>query len=254
MKKALVIISLLALMVVPLIGLTACGQSLSENDLATIRGFASRMDNAEAAIADLKAKVASINTDVTKADLDKTTADITALKSDNAALITKVASLETDNATLKADIAALKAGNSSTTPSSSTGQVTANIIDKTPLLVYSTSAGMQYNFRVRIVNSTTSYQYVGYSLILALVNTTSPITVDTTATALTTFGGFGVTYTTLAIPSNPPATQILFAPSGKIPVAAGGAVEISHLLVVATSSGNAQWEGNLTGVIVSTTW
>jgi len=271
MKKALVIVLLAALLVIPLVGLTACGNTLSDSDLATIRGFATRMDNAEKAIAAVKSDLAGIGAG---SDVEGIEADIADIEEILDGITGDIADIEDDNVALAARIAALENNqNPSGGTNPITGQVTVQLVDNSlcvqsgQLRVYSgPTPGMQYTFAVDIVNGTNQYQYVSFGLILNCVNpanatfpSASPAE-HQNPTALSVFGGYGVTYTRIYIPSNLSAakeytgvTQLLFTPSTKVSIAANGTLQMQLMLVMQTSA-SAQWEGSVTGVVVSSTW
>jgi len=190
---------------------------------------------------------------VTQSDIDALQSDIDALQASINELTGTLNTATADIVILK-DVAALKG--SGTTPPV-TGQVTVQLVDNSlcvqngQLRVYSGPApGMQYTFTVDIVNGTSQYQYVSFGLILNCINPANA-TVEA-PTALTVFGGYGVTYTKILIPATN-TTQVLFTPSTKVSIAANGTLQMQLMLVMQTSA-SAQWEGSVTGVVVTSTW
>jgi septation ring formation regulator EzrA len=94
MKKVLTIT--LVVLLVGLMGLTACGgPSLTEQDIATIRGFGTRIDNLEAAVASLNSKLANINTSTLQTDVNQAKTDIAAIKTE----LEKLTTAGTENQT-----------------------------------------------------------------------------------------------------------------------------------------------------------
>jgi len=255
MKKALVIVSLVALLSIPLVGLAGCGNSLSDSDLATIRGFATRMDNAEKAIAAVKSDLAGIGAG---SDVEGIEADIADIEEILDGITGDIADIEDDNVALAARITALENNqNPGGTTNPTTGQVTVQLVDNSlcvqsgQLRVYSGAApGMQYTFAVDIVNGTSQYQYVSFGLILNCINPANA-TVEA-PTALSVFGGYGVTYTKICIPATN-TTQILFTPSQKVAISANSTLQMQLMLIMQTSA-SAQWEGSVTALAVSSTW
>jgi len=258
MKKALMIIALAALLAIPLVGLTGCGNTLSDSDLATIRGFGTRMDDAEKDIGTLKADLAAIGSGSGVDGIEAGIADIEEILDGIAG---DIADIEDDNIALAERITALENNQDPGTTNPTTGQVTVQLVDNSlcvqsgQLRVFSGPApgGMQYTFTVDIVNGTSQYQYVSFGLILNCINPSAGVTTFADPPALTIFGGYGVTYTKIDITSSGKIIQVLFTPSQKVSVAANGALQMQFMLTMQTDI-SAQWEGSVTALAVSSTW
>lgn len=108
MKKVLTIT--LVVLLVGLMGLTACGgPSLTEQDIATIRGFGTRIDSLEAAVASLNSKLANLDTSTLQTDINQAKTDITAIKTELEKLTTAGTENKTKITELEARITALEA-------------------------------------------------------------------------------------------------------------------------------------------------
>ena len=157
----------------------------------------------------------------------------------------KVTELENRIAALEAKIAAQPV-----VPAIPTGVVTVEIVGQTPLQIISTPTPTTNQFSVKVTNSTTSYQYVSYGLMLIAL--APPVAIDNLL--LDTFGISGMTYVYTPIPNMAGAQQIIISQTSlKFAIAAGATITLQHILTI-SSVAAAQWEGNLTGVVVSTTW
>jgi hypothetical protein len=255
MKKAMVI--LLGMLMIALPIFTACGQSLTESDIATIRGLITRVDNLESQVASVKSSVtnlgdtSAIKTDITniKTDVEKLQAD----DSDNSALI---ASLETRIQALEDALAV----DNTNTPTG-TGEVTINFDEETPFYILSSATGPnQTSFKVIITNGTNEYRYVSYWVSLVCVSQDGIANVDTaTLTMLSPiYGQSAYGFTTTLIPNDPTVVrQILFIPSAtvpKIPVRGGETLKLYHNIDLKTISGIEEWEVTLTGTTISEEW
>jgi uncharacterized coiled-coil protein SlyX len=179
-KKALVIFSLLALLAIPVMGLVGCGggTTLTDNDLATIRGLLTRMDSTEQKAATQDATIATLNS--------KTVPDLSnymTLDKYND-LLSKYNGLldETNPNSLVSRIKALEAkgGGNTPPPTNPTGQVTAELINPNPLWISAGTAPAQ--FQVRITNNTGAGQFVGFDLRFDIYPSTTAPQVITGAT------------------------------------------------------------------------
>jgi hypothetical protein len=249
MKKALVVFSLVALLAIPVLGLTGCGDDLSDADIAKIQGLFTRMDNAEGDISEryTKDEVDELVGDIEAPDLSDyvTLETYNTLKDDHDKLAERVKELENSQGT-------------SDGGSNSIGQVSVKIEEGT-LYVLSNLTGSTYRFTVKITNNTDDWQYVSYELLLQ--SNDPPADVDTNNdgsitddVGLTYWGNWTVNYTpTTILGSINAADQLMFVPDAKIPINKNSTVEITYQLAIKTD-GNEKWEGNLTGVVISETW
>ena len=254
MKKVFLAI---ALLIMPLLGFSACGDnSLSDNDIATIRGFSTRLDGAESDIA--------ARPTLTRVEELIETA-MAGVSASNLSSYTTDAELQTalDNFVANltpAQITALKTalGISATTPAP-TGQATVEIEETTPILLWAaTPSGADFmgqaQFIVKITNDTASTKYVTYNL---AIYCTGPVAgagviVRDATNVLTdndTYPGWSKTYLP-TLPTAAPTPQILcyFTTTtwGGVPVRAGESIEIIHLATMVTNV-QSQWSCNLAG-------
>jgi hypothetical protein len=211
MKKVLVIISLVALMAVPLLGLTACGGTkLTDSDLATIRGFATRIDALEAAVASQQNKYNSLNTDSLKADLEQVKVDVASvktdigeLKNDNSTdlndLVTRIAALETRIAALEAKMGS---GSGTTTSEAITAKIKTQFWDYIVLPAPGTTAAstqlrldLQNNTARDISDVVVVVAFAPQSYVTVDWDTGYPqITGGLTTWTLYPYGGYGIAF------------------------------------------------------------
>lgn len=279
MKKVLTIIALVVL-VVGLPVLAACGQSLTENDIATIRGLIARVDSLEAQQASLASKVANLQPGTLETDLETAKTDIAGIRSDLTALKTdleKLKSVGDESGTpidsLLAKVISMEArvkvledkleADTNTLPD--TGEVTVEFLDEeVPVYLLSSSGGTNVpSFRIVITNGTDDYRYVSYwvNLICVSPDGIAKMTTDNSVTILTlvspVYGQPNYEYATTLIPKDAAAVQqILFTPATatpRIPVRAGETLKLYHTLELFTE-GIEEWEMVLSGVTVSETW
>jgi hypothetical protein len=188
MKKVLTII--LVVLLTGLMGLTACGgQSLTDSDIATIRGLIARMDSAESQIASLQGKVGKTDTTAVQADIDQAKADIAAVKTDLGKLKDSDTTSNTKLAELEARIKALedklKVSEASTEFLTTRWQPTIELeITSSQLYVkdYSWSPVRikdedTYRFTINIVNTTGAAQK-NQVLVIVLVPSSKDTSVD----------------------------------------------------------------------------
>ena len=222
-KKALVIFSLLALLAIPVMGLVGCGggTTLTDNDLATIRGLLTRMDSTEQKDATQDATIATLNSKtvpdlsnyVTLDKYNELLAKYNGLidESNSTSLISRIKALEQ------------KGGGNTPPPVNPTGQVTVELINPNPLWISAGTAPIQ--FQVRITNNTGTGQFVGFDLRLDIYpSTTVPqITTGATLTCLTNAGWTAYWTAPIGIPNAIDGTHtqssILFANTQKFWVA-----------------------------------
>ena len=221
MKKALVIISLVVLLAIPVVGLTGCpgGATLTDNDITTIRGLLARMDDVEGEVADVQGAVE----DFSNPDLS----NYVTLEEYNILLAKHNGLLNlNDPDSLASRLAALENGQNSggnTPPTNPTGQVTAALVTPNPLWISSGTAPIQ--FQVRVTNDTGAGQFVGFDLRFSLYPTTTTPQVMTGATLTCLTNGSWTPYwtTPIGIPNAIDGTHtqsgILFANTQKFWVA-----------------------------------
>jgi len=279
MKKKIQISVLLCIAVLSA-GLTGCvkkdEEAPTQTPLAVLQGKVATLEGWQGAVntqlADKPTRAemnAAITAGTTAPDLTALTARVTALEAENAALDAEIVALAARVVTLE--------GSGVVTPTPS-GEVTVQIVEETPLLIMSSSTGFALSdFTVRITNNTDSYKYVGYSIMLTCASTNRVANVKgeavvgsggvfvVTKPSLTSFGYAGLEFSPNFIPTFVPSAvtfttdktqQILFTPKGaslKISVAAGATRDIHNIIELQTVDIE-QWEGSLTGVVVSTTY
>jgi prefoldin subunit 5 len=155
MKKVL-IISLVVLLV-GLTGLTACGGGISETDKATIRGFGTRLDNLEAAVASLNSNLANLNTSTLQTDINQAKTDITAIKTDLEQLKTDDSEINTKLDSLADQIADLetrvKAVEDKLVDSSKADLVTCELITWGDVTVPVGATSLDTTFKVTVENT-----------------------------------------------------------------------------------------------------
>lgn len=267
MKRILIISTLAALLVLPLI-FTGCGDdvTLTESDIATIRGFGARLDSHDQSIAtinttlngldtDALGKLADLDADELAAlldlDLSTTKDDVTQLKTDMADLkdVNKDGSL----ADLAARVGVLENGGAggSGGGSSISGEVTAILdVDADPLQFTSGTTATSQVFPVRIANGTSKYQKVTFNITLRCVSADYKADVA---------GGFTMTVNAVPFTATPvPALlncqyiYFLWSASDSILVAPGKEVAVYVTLNnFATAVNYELWEVTLTGVTVT---
>lgn len=184
-----------------------------------------------------------------QSSLNQANSDIDSLQSKVDALNQTVTTLSTTVASLQSS------GGSTTTP---TGQCTVEIVGTTPLQVISATTAVPFQFTVKVTNNTDGYRYISYGLLLTCVTPPADLDIDNDTVidnvTLDTFGVAGVTYSVIATPNIDAATQVLILQtSPRFAVASGSTLTIQHVLQIQSAAGE-QWDGNLTGVVVSTTW
>ena len=255
MKKALVIISLVVLLAIPVVGLMGCGggTNITDNDIATFRGLLTRMDDVEEKNSDQDIAIKA----VTAPDLSGyvTLEKYNDLKDDFDELAKQVKELENGQSS----------GGDNPSPPNLTGQTTVTLDAATPLTqILTNPTAVPVPFYVKIVNGTNTPQYVTYGVIFTVLSPTLSADMEG-GTAVYTLGISGAAYggtlypfTPTAVPNAAAAQQILFtfpiATAPKIPVLAGQTVTIYNTLNLRTdSTPYAYWQGGLTGVVVSPT-
>lgn len=266
MNKVLTIT--LVVLLVGLMGLTACGTRLTEQDIATIRGFGTRIDSLESKQATLSSQVANLSPGTLQTDIDQIKADQAAIKADITSLKAdwekfkttsgensiKIAELETRIRTLEG-----------TSASPSDGKVTVEFLDEEePVYLLSSSTGTNLpSFRVVIANGTDDYRYVSFWINLSCVSQDglANVTAATLTLASPVFGQPTYEFATTLIPNDGNATtadqrQILFTPTAtipKIPVKPGETLKLYLTLELKTEVIE-EWEMVLSGVTISETW
>jgi hypothetical protein len=261
MKKTLIIISLLVVLVGGLIPLVGCGggTKLSESDLATIRGFSTRLDAHDSAIATIQATIANLDI----ATLDKLAAlDTDALEAllnlDTDALQTRLTALETWKTAMEARVAELETGNGgggggSTPPS---GEVTAVLdVNEVPFLFTSTTASQV--LPVKITNGTGDYQQVKFNLTLQCVSvdgvasiTGGPAVAVNTVPMLITY----VPNTTACPSATCIDCQLIYATwadTNRILVAPGKETTVYVYLTAFTTLTSEVWQATLSGIVAT---
>ena len=266
MKKALVIISLvaaLALLTIPLMGAGSCssGPTITDNDITTFRGLLTRMDDAEGAIGDLKGEVEDIN-GKTAPDLS----DYVTLVKYNE-LLDKYNGLldESNSASLVSRIKALEAkvGSSNTPPPiNTTGKVSVEITDawgcdfeegeNSLYGIYSGETAASYRFTVSVTNNIDESRWIYISLDLFKDSGSGAGNVAVASTKLTNLTYGSLAYSTVTSPNTDGtgATRISFSPSSsatRFSVGKGKTVDVDFLLEIkmAAGGGYTEWDGNL---------
>jgi hypothetical protein len=256
MKKALVTILSVALLALPLLALTACGggTQLSDNDIAVIRGLATRVDSLELKAAALENKIDSTNNVdlggyVKQTDLPNLSNYVTDAELDNF-----IDNLTSDQVTALKE----KLGITPSPIVPTSGKVAVEIADawncdfnETSLEnIYSSGTLNSYRFTVEVTNGTDEYRYIYLSLVLSRDSVISPTPNILTGPGNTELicytWGSSLTYTATATPS-PNTTTVLFSPSTRFPVGKGKTIDVDFNLNIKDSgSATAIWFGDLT--------
>ena len=257
MKKTLIII--LAVAVVGISLITACGPKLTENDIATIQGLITRVDSLEAQVANLQSKVSSSDSVLPEGvDLNQMSTDITALRTDLNGILPADGSTTLDSLAvlitgLETRIAALEA----TEPDDEdgeeppSGEVTVILdVDADPLQFMSGATPGSHVIPVKITNGTDDYKQVTYNITFRCVSTDGMADV---------VGGYSLTVNAVPMVATPVPSDtgcqwiyFLWTDPGSIPVAPGKTVTIYTMLNdFETSSGFEVWEVTLAGVNIT---
>ncbi len=255
MKKTLIIISILAVLVGGIIPLVGCGGTkLSESDLVTIRGFSTRLDAHDSAIATIQNTIASLDTatliKLAALDADKLTAllslDTAALTSGLTALETWKIDQETWKTSIETRVAALEAGDGGSTPS---GKLTVVLdVDEEPLLFTSPTANQV--FPVKITNGTSDYQVVKFNLTLQCVSTDGVANVTVGPTILVGAIGMAITF----VPADHTVCQLIYATwatTDRILVAPGKEFTAYVYLSAFTTLDSEVWQVTLSGIVAT---
>lgn len=265
MKRTLIIMSLAALLVMPLI-LVGCGggATLTESDVATIRGFGARLDSHDQSIATINNTLNTLDTETLNGlaaldaaeltallglSLSTVPADVTQLKTDMAGL--KNPGIEGSLPDLVARVEALEndqSGGSDDDGTTPGGGVTVTLdVDEDPFQFMSGVTATSQVFPVKITNGTDEYQQVTYNITLRCVSTDHEADV---------VAGYSMMVNTIAMGKTPVPAEagcqwiyFLWIDSGSIPVTPGKTVTVyTTLNDFATSSGYEVWEVTLVGV------
>jgi len=246
MRKALITISLVLLLTALLLGQTACnGTTITDSDLATIRGLIARVDNLESSDATQNSKLTNLSTGTLQTDVSQVKSDIAAIKADITVLKSANSTDGAKVAALEARIKALedKLATGSTNQDTLSGQVTLTVKEGSPIYLY-TGPGVAttYNFTVHIVNGTNTYQYVNYSLVLLCLTPTG----DAASASLTRWTYITTFTPTYSRPTPTTCNQILFTPGTMtaFSMAAGQTYDVVNQVTITTTTAE-QWQGNV---------
>lgn len=278
MKRILIIMSL-AVLVMPLI-LAGCscggGTTLTEGDVTTIRGFGTRLDGHDQAIAKINTTLGTLDSEtlnklaaldatalaaLLNLDLDTALADIEKLKTDvsdindpdkDGSLAKRVKDLENDQSGGSDD------GNG--TPS---GELTVVLDGTTPFEVY-TDKDMTspYRFSVTITNGTEDWKAVSYCVNFTCVSVDGNAKVNVVkdgdviqspklTASSSSYGGVAIPFEVTYVPSEDKAWQVFFTPTEdfEVVVSPGKATTVYHVITLGTD-GFELWEVTLTGITV----